>query len=204
MNCHMKKIFYHTPLVLGILFLLQSPLRPEETAVPGEGVKNFSRDGDAGKKRDAGVENIEIHRTAGISMTATLALDVALPGGGHFYRGDYLNGFIFFSLKAAGAYSVYYFTGRKETALSDYRSARRSGGVEGSPEKERLRYDRAAQLVTFSFIGNLMIYFISASINYNRVMKMNENSYPSFDIYSSMSGGWRNDSIISVQYNFRM
>ena len=198
MRCAMKKIFALIPGILAFLLVIQAPGSAGNIDLTVKG----SFDGDAPTgTRVHPVEDREAVRAPGISLPAVLTLDVLLPGGGHFYRGDYGSGFIFMSLKMAGVWSLYYFNARREEARADLQAARRSGAGEG---RQELRYDRTAQLVTFSVIGNLMIYFVSAAVNYSRVMKVNENAFPSFDITGSLDGRHGIDSAVSVKFTLRI
>ncbi|HPA74004.1 MAG TPA: hypothetical protein PKY31_17155, partial [Spirochaetota bacterium] len=61
-----------------------------------------------------------------VSMPAVLLLDLAVPGGGHFYMGNEYTGYTFLALKILGAYSVYYCYHDWKYRRSLYRAARRA------------------------------------------------------------------------------
>lgn len=149
------------------------------------------------------IDNLNAPRSEELSTVKTLTLDLFLPGGGHFYRGDHISGIIFMSLKIAGAYSMYHFYRRWDRAGDRYDSARNSGQSAETIESLKKSHDRDAQYITFASISNVLLYTISAIINFNMVNKKNEKSYPSFDVHFPLGGKLQGEGLITMQYNFR-
>ena len=131
-----------------------------------------------------------------ISLFNTIAIDIVVPGGGHFYRGSYITGAVFALLKSGGAWLCYYYYREWEYSRSLYFSAKKANksidpdhelyfaGPNGSyktVKEYRREYDAAAQRITFAVVGNAVIYAVSVLINYHAVNSANEKNMPSFD-----------------------
>lgn len=135
-----------------------------------------------------------------ISLPAVLMLDLAVPGGGHFYLGNDYAGYSFLALKVLGAYSVYYCYRDWQYRRSLYRAARRANaqidpdhalefedpnGGYNTVEEFRRDYDRAAQRITFSVLANVAVYAVSLMMTYQAVKKINTESLPTFELQYS-------------------
>jgi len=135
-----------------------------------------------------------------VSMPAVLLLDLAVPGGGHFYMGNEYTGYTFLALKILGAYSVYYCYHDWKYRRSLYRAARRANaeidpdhalefedphGGYNTVEEYRRDYDRAAQRITFSVIANVAVYAASLVMTYQAVKKNNDDALPTFELQYS-------------------
>ena len=135
-----------------------------------------------------------------ISMPALLMLDLAVPGGGHFYLGNEYAGYSFLALKVLGAYSIYYCYRDWQYRRSLYRAARRANaqidpdhalefedpnGGYNTVEEFRRDYDRAAQRITFSVLANVAVYAVSLMMTYQAVKKINTESLPTFELQYS-------------------
>jgi hypothetical protein len=132
------------------------------------------------------VDNLFVEKKEEVSLATTLLLDFTLPGGGHFYRGDFIMGTAFLTLKIAGGFMAYYFVKNWKESEENYNQSKSAGISADELENERRRYDRSAQYVTFTAALNLLVYGVSALINYNSVMKTNERAFPAINI--SLSG----------------
>ncbi len=137
----------------------------------------------AGEK--SSIENLSVEKKEEVSLATTLLLDFTLPGGGHFYRDDYVMGTSFLVLKITGAYMTYYFVKNWKEAEDSYENSRRAGLSADEMRNERQRYDRSAQYVTFSAAFNFLVFGISALINYNSVSTINERAFPSLNVFLS-------------------
>lgn len=144
--------------------------------------------------------DLQPSRRENVSMPAVLLLDLAVPGGGHFYLGNEYAGYSFLALKALGAYTVYYCYRDWQYRRSLYRAARRANeqmdpehalefedphGGYNTVEEFRRDYDRAAQRITFSVIANVAVYAVSLMITYQAVKKINTESLPTFELQYS-------------------
>jgi hypothetical protein len=133
------------------------------------------------------VENLFVEENEEVSLATTLLLDFAVPGGGHFYRGDYVMGGVFLTLKIAGGFMAYYFVKNWKDAEESYYESKSAGVTSDELAYKRRLYDRSAQYVTFAAAMNLLVYGVSALINYNGVTEINERAFPVLNI--SLSGG---------------
>ena len=135
-----------------------------------------------------------------VSMPAVLLLDLAVPGGGHFYLGNEYAGYSFLALKVLGAYSIFYCYRDWQYRRSLYRAARRANGQidpdhalefedpnggYNTVEEFRRDYDRAAQRITFSVLANVAVYAVSLMMTCQAVKKINTESLPTFELQYS-------------------
>jgi len=118
-----------------------------------------------------------------VSVSTAMILDV-LPGGGHFYLGNYGYGATFGLLKVGAAASTWYFYSQWQDSKSKYRRA--PADQAGS---YKLQSDRAAQRMTFSIIGSVVVQAASWLKVYSDCQDRNADSYPVFDL------GFRDDNI---------
>ena len=149
------------------------------------------------------VDDLIPSRGSGFSMMNTILLDVALPGGGHYYRGDYYNGILFMTLKLAGIYSIYYFAKEWEEAGDDYDAAKKSNLPTDTLTDYERKYDRSAQYLFFAVFSSVLFYSLSIFINYKSVKKMNSVTYPAFEFSYSKRMNQNNDNIFILKYNYR-
>jgi len=164
------------------------------------------------------LENIRPVSTRGKSLATALVLDVVLPGGGHFYRGDYYSGTAFLLLKAAGAWSIYFYYRDWEYRASLYHAAVKADAKdpyhdlyfideEGNYKSVldyRHDYDRAAQMITFAVIANIAVYTASLITNYFLMRKERERSIPSFEVYTFSRGPGMSAPCIAVSCVIRI
>ncbi len=148
------------------------------------------------------VENLFVEKKEEVSLTTTLLLDFTLPGGGHFYRGDYLTGSAFLALKITGGLMTWYFVTNWKEAEESYNNSKSAGVSADELENERRRYDKSAQYVTFTVALNILVYGVSALINYNSVTKTNERAFPALNI--SLSGGNEYSDEYILNFGVRM
>jgi hypothetical protein len=135
-------------------------------------------------------------KNTGVSTATALLLDCA-PGGGHFYLGDYWRGGIFAGLKLGGGYALYYYYNQWADRGDLYKGADRTRALLGvssstpiagpdgrirSVDAYKKDYDRSAERMTLSIIGNLVVYGISWVMVYNRCEEINARSVPTFDM----------------------
>lgn len=153
-----------------------------------------------------------------ISMPLLLGLDLLVPGGGHFYRGSYIMGGTFLTLKVAGAWSIYYFYKDWQYVRSLYISAKKAN-AEIDPDHELLfedprggfktvrefkrEYDSAAQNITFTVVATAVVYGVSLAINYIYGTEYNEDRTPLFSFYYSMPQSSLDCGTMGVMYTLR-
>jgi hypothetical protein len=118
-----------------------------------------------------------------VSVSTAMILDLA-PGGGHFYLGNYGYGATFGLLKVGAAASTWYFYSDWQNSKTKYRRASSDQAV-----SYKLQSDRAAQRMTFSIIGCIVIQAASWLKVYSDCQDRNADSYPVFDV------GFRDDKI---------
>ena len=172
------------------------------------------------EKKMGGIENIVPEKGERLSLFNAMALDVAVPGGGHFYTGNHYWGLTFVALKLLGAYSIYYFYHDWRYRRSLYYSAKRAnenidpyhelefddpeGGYK-TVEEYRREYDKAAQQITFAVIANVAIYAASLVLVYFNIKEINERSIPSFEIqYSCDKINGVGEGVFSLSYIIRI
>ncbi len=193
-------------LCTAFLFVLTAESRSEANNRVDNKFKNKRIGSNAEIKPDreeSEIDNFTVKNGGEISVLKTVAVDLLVPGGGHFYRGDYAWGFSFMLMKIGGFYSVYYLYGQWKDRESHYNSAKSSSLLSGDAEHYKREYDRAAQYVTFAVVGNIIIYTASIIMNLNSVKKNNENAYPTFDLGYSPLNGISAESMISVKFRYR-
>jgi hypothetical protein len=118
-----------------------------------------------------------------VSVPTAMILDLA-PGGGHFYLGNYGYGATFGLLKIGAAASTWYFYSDWQDSKSKYHRA--PADKAGSFKQQS---DRAAQRMTFSVIGCVVIQAASWLKVYSDCQDRNVDTYPVFDI------GFHDDNI---------
>lgn len=150
------------------------------------------------------VENIFIEKKEEVSLAATLFLDFTLPGGGHFYRGDYVMGGAFLALKIGSGFMAWYFIRNWKEAEESYNESKSAGISTEERESEKRRYDRTAQYVTFTAALNILVYGVSALINYNSVMKTNETAYPILNISLSEGNKYTDEFVLNCGVYMRL
>jgi len=169
------------------------------------------------ENNSAAIDNLVPSVQSGVNEWEVMVLDI-LPGGGHFYRGDYFWGVTFGILKCAGIYSVYYFYRDWEYRRSLYGAAKKadreidpdhylffkSGGGYKTTSRLQRDYDSAMQMLTLSVAVNAFIYTASMLINHNRIAEYNKRTIPTFDIYSSSVMGQSEEKILSIRFNYRI
>lgn len=154
-----------------------------------------------------------------VSMPAVLLLDLAVPGGGHFYLGDDKTAYTFLALKVLGAYTIYYCYRDWQYRGSLYRAARRANaeidpdhalefedpnGGYNTVEEFRRDYDRAAQRITFSVLANVAVYAVSLMMTYQAVKKINTESLPTFELqYSCATIGQHEEMAMTLAVTSR-
>ncbi len=154
----------------------------------------------AGSRAEEGVSALAPMRAPEKSLATALLLDLAVPGGGHFYTGDTYTGVTFAALKVVGAYMIYYCYADWKYRRSLYRASRRANenidpghrlefedpeGGYMTVDDYRRGYDRAAQRFTFSILANAALYVVSAAFVWYRVTEINENAVPTFELQHS-------------------
>ena len=153
---------------------------------------------DTGKKEE--IDNLVPEAKKGVSLFNAITLDIVIPGGGHFYTGNYYQGLTFAALKLIGAYSIYYYYQEWQYARSLYYSSRSAnesidpyhelefhdpdGGYK-TVEEYRREYDKAVQRITFAVIANAAVYIASIIFVYYDVKEINEGAVPTFDLQFS-------------------
>jgi hypothetical protein len=162
-------------------------------ALPYSAYAETSADAPSRAAEGDGVHALAPVRAPEKSLSTALFLDIAVPGGGHFYTGDTYTGVAFAALKAAGAYMIYYCYADWKYRRSLYRASRRANenidpghslefedpeGGYMTVDDYRRGYDRAAQRFTFSILANAALYVVSAAFVWYRVAEINENAVP--------------------------
>ncbi|PKL39710.1 MAG: hypothetical protein CVV44_05675 [Spirochaetae bacterium HGW-Spirochaetae-1] len=184
--------------------------------VPVEKKDEPFQKGKAGSNHTVDVQ--EPVKKSQISMPLLLGLDLLVPGGGHFYRGSYIMGGTFLTLKVAGAWSIYYFYKDWQYIRSLYFSAKKAN-AEIDPDHELLfkdprggyktvkefkrDYDSAAQNMTFTVVANVVVYGVSLAINYMYGTEYNEDRTPLFSFYYSMPQSPLDCGTMGVMYTLR-
>ena len=170
--------------------------------------------------KEVAIDNIVPQEGERISYFTVFALDLAVPGGGHFYINNYYLGLSFAVLKLFGLYSIYYFYNDWEYKRSLYYAAKRAdesvdpnhnlefkdpdGGYKSVKEYRR-DYDRAAQNITFAVLANVVLYVSSLTFLYFNVKELNERSYPLFEFqYNRAKFEDITDDIYSFSFVYRI
>jgi hypothetical protein len=170
------------------------------------------------KKKE--IDNLIPEEKEKVSLASAITLDIVIPGGGHFYIGNYYQGLTFIALKLLGAYSIYYFYQDWEYSRSLYYASRRAnesidpdhelefkdpeGGYK-TVEEYRREYDKAVQRITFAIIATAAIYITSVIFVYFDVREINERAVPTFDLqYSCDKINGSIEGVISISYTLRM
>jgi hypothetical protein len=170
------------------------------------------------KKKE--IDNLIPEGKEKVSLGSAITLDILIPGGGHFYTGNYYQGMTFIALKLLGAYSIYYFYQDWKYNRSLYYASRRAnesidpyhelefkdpdGGYK-TVEEYRREYDEAVQRITFAIIATAAIYITSVIFVYLDVREINERAVPTFDLqYSCDKINGSIEGVISISYTLRM
>jgi hypothetical protein len=148
-------------------------------------------------KPEPGIRAVKPRGNKARSLATALAVDLLLPGGGHFLYGRYLLGAGVCALKTSGAYAIFYYYRDWQYRRSLYYAARRAnerldpshilefrdpdGGYKTVRDYKH-EYDRAAQHVTFAVIANAALYTVSILLTYDHVRRANEDAIPLFEI----------------------
>jgi hypothetical protein len=173
-----------------------------------------------GTEDEKEIDNLIPEGKERISLGTAITLDIVIPGGGHFYTGNYYQGLTFIALKLLGAYSIYYFYQDWRYSRSLYYASRRAnesidpyhelefqdpdGGYK-TVEEYRREYDKAVQRITFAIIATATIYITSVIFVYFDVKEINERAVPTFDLqYSCDKINGSIDGVISISYTLRM
>jgi hypothetical protein len=167
--------------------------------------------------RAEGLINLTPQNSPEVNTAGVILFDLIVPGGGHFYRGDYFNGILFASLKVPAYYSLYYFYKEMEYRESLYLSAKSAansldphkpiyfkdpdGGYKTAGEFKQ-SYERASQNLVFSAAANVLICAASIIVNINALDMLNESAIPSF-YYSSGFADEQTDHKIIFCYDTR-
>lgn len=174
----------------------------------------YARSADAGHGGD---KTPEVHETEiddivpqtrpGKSYLKVLTIDMLVPGGGHFYLGNYYTGAAFAGLKIAGALSLYYFYNDLENKRDEYHSIQRDTAADADNiEGYRREYERAHQHFAFAIIGTAAAYISSLFFNYSDIKDINERAVPTFDLRFSCprGGGFPGGREIFLAINMRI
>jgi len=188
-------------------------------ALPSSLCAETAADTPAGVLAEDGVSALAPIRAPEKSLATALLLDLAVPGGGHFYTGDTYTGVTFAALKAVGAYMIYYCYADWKYRRSLYRASRRAN--ENIDPGHRLEFedpaggymtvddykrgsDRAAQRFTFSILANAALYVVSAAFVWFRVAEINENEIPTFEMqYSRDTFGLQGEHTLAMRFSYR-
>lgn len=197
------KIIIHLFIIIHFLFFFADNLFAEEkSARKGAPVQNEKI-----LEKDAPEieEKIPVIKTR-YSCTSLFALDLFVPGGGHFYQGKYYSGTAFAALKLIGALSLYYCYNGLQDKRDDYYDIKNDPDTEaGALRHARRDYERACQHLTFSVIGNIAVYLSSFIISYNTLKNTNEGSIPTFDLgYTPGRGSSAGNGKITFSFTLRV
>ncbi len=190
-----------------------------------EDSKGFQNSGEVlepfrGTENKKEIDNLIPEGKERVSLVSAITLDIVIPGGGHFYTGNYYQGLTFMALKLLGAYSIYYFYQDWRYSRSLYYASRRAnesidpyhelefqdpdGGYK-TVEEYRREYDKAVQRITFAVIATAAIYITSVIFVYFDVKEINERAVPTFDLqYSCDEINGTIEGIISISYTVRI
>ncbi|MDY6935499.1 MAG: hypothetical protein SVZ03_14895 [Spirochaetota bacterium] len=185
---------------------------------------NTSQNGDSAKQKlESGNSLTEIDDIIPItrdriSHTKAFALDLLLPGGGHFYIRNYYMGAIFGIIKVLGGYYIYYGYRDWKDKRSEYNNSRRvyeyseflkmndyTYAASFEAEKNKRDYDRAAQRITFIVLANTSVYISSLLLTYYNIRKINEKSIPTFELHYGLGKfDALGDNSLFIRFNFRI
>lgn len=141
--------------------------------------------------------DVEPIKSEGISLSTALLMDLIIPGGGHFYTNNIYVGYLFASLKLFSIYCIYYSYREWIYRRSLYSSAQHANeqidplhelefelpeGGYNTVEEFHRDYDRAAQKITFSVLGTVVVYVVSGIVVYHNVQKINIQRIPTFEV----------------------
>ena len=166
---------------------------------------NLMNSSTAGKP-EPGIDDRIPQIKSGHSYLKVLSIDLLVPGGGHFYLGNYYSGAVFAGLKVISVFSFYYFYNDLEKKRDDYHSLQKDPSAGYSQiEKYRLEYERAHQHVAFAVIGTAAAYISSLIFNYSDIKIINERAIPAFDFgFSSPYGASAGDRKFILVFNLRV
>ncbi len=166
-----------------------------KSAKPGD-------DSNSGYEIDERIPSVK----TGHSYIKVFALDLLVPGGGHFYQENYYTGAVFASLKVLGGCALYYYFHKINVKRDVYHD---SQSDPASSEKDILGnkrdYEKAHQHVAFAVLGNAALYLTSLFVSYSSLKSVNENSIPTFELKYSSNGILTGDNKeIIVRFNLRI
>ncbi len=138
----------------------------------------------------------------GQSYLKVMSIDLLVPGGGHFYLGNYYSGAAFAGLKLAGIFSLYYFYNELGEKRDGYHSAQADPSAgDNQIERHKREYERAHQHTAFAVIGTAAVYISSLIFNYSDISLFNDRAIPAFDTGCSGRVGERE---IFLGFNLRI
>lgn len=165
------------------------------------------------------IDDLIPEKNESIDLLSVLAIDLAVPGGGHYYINNLYSSILFAFLKVSGACSIYYYYNDWNYKRSLYYAAKRadedidphhnlqfsdSDGKYRTVNDYKKRYDRAAQYITFAILTNITIYISSLIILYFKVQEINESSLPTFEVkYSFNELQNIKYGVVSIKYTYR-
>lgn len=148
--------------------------------------------------------NIPPEKKESISTMGIVAIDLLIPGGGFFYRGEHIHGTVFAVLKISSLYSLYYFYHDYKYRDSLYRSAKRAnaaadpghvlyfkdpdGGYKSVYEFKMDR-ERSAENIVLTAAANVFIYAVSVVLNLEGIEPESGGAIPSFNYALSIDEG---------------
>lgn len=146
--------------------------------------------GTAEERSGAEIDDRALQVKSGHSCLKVLSIDLLIPGGGHFYLGNYYSGALFAGLKITGAFALYYFYNDLEKKRDEYHSIQDdSSAGKNQIEGQRREYESAHENVMFAAIGTAAVYLSSLIFNYADLKIFNERSIPAFEYKYSLDPG---------------
>lgn len=184
--------------------LPQEKTRPENTDIPDSEKHEDTSAGTGKKALPPHVMDLVPGSVQRESMVKTLCLDLAVPGGGFFYRQEWLWGAGFAAARVAAGLTAWYCFHECNYYRSLYRSSSRANGIidpghellfrmpDGTYRTVRQMkrdYDSAVQRVTITMAVNVAILAASLLLNYQHVSEINADNSPSFHTeYAKLPG----------------
>mgnify|MGYP001553685678 CR=1 FL=1 len=165
------------------------------------------------------IYNLKSHPHPRTSYFKTLTLDLLIPGGGHYYRGDNYLGTTFLFLKLTGLTSIAYFYTDYKYTQSKYRAAKNanesldeyhdlkfkdSKGRYKSVRDYKREYDRSSRNLSFAVSGTIIIYMTSLLLNYYYIHEQNSKSIPTFEFDYSYTPSLNNDHSMVITYTHKL
>ncbi len=190
--------------VLVVIVAMAMPVLPQEktgaenTDIPESEKQEEKSDGTEKKALPPHVMNLVPGRVQRESMVKTLCLDLAVPGGGFFYRQEWLLGAGFAAARVAAGLTAWYFFHECDYYRSLYRSSSRANsiidpgnellfrmpdGTYRTVRRMKRDYDSSVQRVTITMAVNVVILAASLLLNYQAVSETNADNSPSFNAW---------------------